>query len=186
MDSSHYLHYWADFLVQLDARVKFFLTIRDPYSWLKSEINQNFVTKDDSTWQSLEHYRYGKYRHDFEKAEASLSQFPHLYPITSYLMYWKDHINRVLDHVPADRLLIIRTESIRQSAGKIAGFLGIDPSTIDMNQSHTGIMQTRYLDLDKVVNKDFVLQKIYSLCGDLMDIYYPNLLYPTDKVQNQG
>ena len=46
MEASHYLHHLSGALVDLFPMARFILTIRDPLSWIQSEINQKLLTSN--------------------------------------------------------------------------------------------------------------------------------------------
>lgn len=46
LEASHYLHHIVDLLVELFPQAKFILTVREPISWLASETNQNYRTRN--------------------------------------------------------------------------------------------------------------------------------------------
>ena len=47
-----------------------------------------------------------------------------LYPLAGYLAYWRAHIDKALETVPAERLFVVRTDRIAAEAERIAEFGG--------------------------------------------------------------
>ena len=176
MESSHFLHHVAQMLVQLFPSAKFVLTLREPLSWLNSEINQNIGTQRLPVWRALEEFRYGRYNHDFKKEERVLQDPDNVYPVASYLSYWSDHNRRILDAVPEDRLLIVKTRAITDSIPEIARFVGIDPGSIDRARTHAGARSEASFDLSTSVDRDFIMESIETYCGDLVKRLFPEMV----------
>ena len=169
MEASHYLHHTVSVLAELYPEAKFIHTVREPFSWLASEINQNLKTRSATIkWRALERARYGRYDFEYEPEETALKNLDEIWPVSSYLSYWRDHNECVLKSVPADRLLVLRTQDIRESIDKIAEFLNISPETIDVSASRSGTNPSKDFDLYAHVSPDFVREKIDRHCGVLV------------------
>jgi len=52
-------------------------------------------------------------------------------PLAGCLGSWRAHLDKVLDTVPADRLLVVRTERLAAEAGRIAEFGGLAAAHVD-------------------------------------------------------
>ena len=63
--------------------------------------------------------RFGNHGATWRKPEEVLRRHG-LYQLDGYLGYWKRHNTTVLDSVPADRLLVVRTDRITQEAFRVA------------------------------------------------------------------
>ncbi len=59
-----------------------------------------------------------------------------LIPLDGWLRFWNEHNSSVLNLVPSDRLLIVRTPDIRQDIPRMADFLGVPVDTLDASRSH--------------------------------------------------
>ncbi len=70
----------------------------------------------------------------YSRGEGELERLG-LFPLDGYLGGWAAHYRRVLDAVPMERLLILRTEDLAISAGRLATFLSI-PRRVQRQQSH--------------------------------------------------
>ena len=181
MEASHPLHHMVSNLVRLFPDAKFILTIRNPYAWLSSEINQgvrNFVLEDRvyRLWATLRDYRYSRYQFEFQKPEQSFASIDSVYPIASLLSYWRDHNQSVIDTVPSKQLLILRTTEIKAKIPDIAKFLGIDPETIDRSKSQSGAASENPLDLRETFPNDFLQEQMQLHCGNLVKTFFPELL----------
>lgn len=171
LESAHYLHHVVDVLASSFPDAKFILTIRDPVSWLESEINRNYSTRNKLFWRELEDYRYGRYQHAFTSHEVALEQLD-LYPIASYLSYWKEHSQFVLDMVPQERLLVMNTREICSNPGKLADFLDIDVNTLNLRKSHANKRSKRF-KLTDLVNQRYLSQQVDEICTDFIDTQLP-------------
>ncbi|MEZ4862280.1 MAG: sulfotransferase [Caldilineaceae bacterium] len=173
MESSHVLHHLTNSLVSLFPDAQFILTIREPLSWLESEINQNLITQRWPVWKSLEQYRYGRYHHSFQPEEKALAMLDNVYPIRSYLAYWREHYLYVKANVPQERLLILKTSELYHSASTLAAFLGIQPQTIDLAHAHAGVNNLKPFRLYQYVRKDFIQEQVDECCGEIVRELFP-------------
>ncbi len=173
MEASHYLYSIVETLVDLYQNSKVILTIRDPIPWLASEINQNLRTRSATPkWRALERTRYGCYGFDYQPEERALQSLDDIWPVASYLSYWRDHSERVIKHVPEHRLLVLRTHEIKEKIDQIANFLDISPDTIDVSASQSGARKSNEFDLYAHVNVDFVREQVNTYCGDLVQQFF--------------
>ncbi|MEO0759415.1 MAG: sulfotransferase [Cyanobacteria bacterium J06648_16] len=173
LEAAHYLHHIADVLADSFPQAKFIFTVRDPLSWLESEINRNYGTRHKPFWREIEDYRYGRYGHPYTKHDTYLQSIG-LYPISSYLAYWKDHNQSVLDLVPADRLLTMETREIRSKVGEIGNFLDIDPNTINVEKSHSD-KRKKQIRLSEITDTQYLHQQIEQHCSELIETQFPKM-----------
>lgn len=176
LEASHYLHHVVDLLVPLFPEAKFILTVREPISWLASEFCQNLVKESSHNklfWTALETYRYGRYNHEYHY--DTLRQTPFVYPIASYLAYWKQHISRVLEAVPKERVLIVDTFEINDSIDTIVSFVGADRSKLNLTHTQSGQRHSP-VDLYSLVDKEWVKQLIQEDYGAFIRSQTPFLL----------
>lgn len=169
MESSHYLHHIIDLLVEF-PKSKFILTVREPMSWLESEVNQNYLTQDEDSWALLERFRYSKYNYEHEF--ANLKQIKNIYPIRSYLSYWKDHLRNVLSSVPSDRLLVIDTFDISKQLNNIASFIGVDSDALDITKKHVGKRKSAFNLYDNV-DRNKIFELVQSHCRKFVEENLP-------------
>lgn len=165
LESSHYLHHIVDLLVEKFPQAKFILTVREPLSWLESEVNQNYITRDMSLWRSLERYRYSRYDYGYEF--GNLIGIENIYPIRSYLSYWKDHVSKVINGVSPENLLIVDTFKISQEVHNIASFLDISSENLYINMNHSN-KRNRVFNLYEAVNRNNVQKIVRSSCYEFI------------------
>ena len=104
-----------------------------------------------------------------------LADIPGVYPISSYLSYWKDHISIVLNNVPEDRLLIIDTFEIKDKISDISSFLGIHEENLNKSKFWSGKKKPS-LKLYELIEKEKILRQIEDHCGDYIKAQVPFLL----------
>ena len=171
LDASHYLHHFIETLVQIFPESRYVLTVRDPVSWLQSEINQNIFTSDPEyqIWQMLEENRYGCYKVKRPDYESELALRDNVWPIESYLRYWADHNTMVLNHVPKERLLTFSTNEIEQNLDRMCTFFGVEDmrGQLDLQRSRSGLTD-QYIDIYSHVDKKYVSDLIEKHCSEVI------------------
>lgn len=66
VEAAHYLYMLVPYLADLFPDAKFILTVREPRSWLNSEINMNLKTAGDGFWDKYQQFKYGKYSYSYD------------------------------------------------------------------------------------------------------------------------
>ena len=123
-DVAGHLNSFAGPIARLYPDAQLALLVRDCFSWLNSRIELalrrpavdavRFPASHDGPHHSLE-----------QSLEAAGVR-----PIASYLRRWADITAGIIDAVPAERLLVIRTEDLDESVPRLAAFIGVAPATI--------------------------------------------------------
>jgi len=145
---------------------KYILTVRDCMSWVNSEINQHYVIGHRQPWRILSDYRYGQMR-VYSDMEKGLEHHG-LYPTQSYFRYWADHIRLVLDTVPSNNLLVLRTRDLSHKIKSIASFLGIPEDSLDLSRSHSHRRKDKPLNIYDLVEADYLHQQAEFYCKATM------------------
>lgn len=179
MDSSYLNFEVAGELAQAFPQARFILTIRDCLSWLDSFINFQLNKPEFMGSGYKQIFRdhmdgllgAGKYQHGEE--EAALEELG-LHSLDGYFSYWSHHNQHVMDTVPDEQLLIIRTCDINHSIPAIESFLGLPASTLP-EAKHANPVTRRNSILDKV-DKDYLYDKARLHCTTLMDRFFPGTL----------
>ncbi len=171
MEASHYLHHLSGALVDLFPMAHFILTVRDPLSWIQSEVNQNVITSEArfAIWQELEAFRYGRYDIKRPEKEKALGNWRNVWPLVSYFKYWSEHYTTVLDRVPEERLLVFPIWEIESNGDKMCRFLGFDISSMefDVARAHVGHSK-KLFDLYSHIDRDYVAELAEEQCGDVV------------------
>lgn len=173
VDSSQLNFFFIRKLVELFPDAKFVLTIRDPYSWLDSFMDHQLARGGTDTWIKLRNHRFRPDLHTHQEGESVLKENG-LYTLDGYLSYWTHHNRTVIESVPPDRLLIVRTDKITESAEKIAAFAGVPASYLKREESHA-FKAKRKFGLIGHIDQAYLEQKVKMHCGDLIARFFPEI-----------
>jgi hypothetical protein len=173
MDSSGLNGAVIGHLAGLFPEARFVLTIRDCYTWLDSLLNHHLTRDTTDSWRKLRDARYPPAERVYSRSEEVL-RANGLYPVGAYLKQWASHNRTVLDAVPADRLLVVRTDRIGVSGGRLAAFLGLPAGTIDGGQAHL-FRRTAEAGMLARVDPALIEERVAEHCGQLMKIYFPDI-----------
>lgn len=178
MDSSAMNRRYAGLTAELFPDARFILTVRDPYTRTDSLINH--LLNNPPTGRVRERadvvFRADRYQHAPEErllAEKGLHTLDGIlseYAITTF---------DVIDSVPEDQLLVVRTDRLRDDVAKIADFLEIPEESLDSARSHSYKAKRKYgvlLELDR----GFVDAKVQQHCGEVLSRYFPEIGSLTD------
>ena len=133
VDSSFLNGEIIDLLVRRYPDARYVLTLREPRSWLDSKLNQ-MVTYASPRWIELRTLRHGPPEgHPPEEQPLAERGLPTLDGL--FGEYARFNAG-VVEHVPADRLLVLRTPDIRDRADRLAAFAGVRLDTLDLERSH--------------------------------------------------
>lgn len=153
-------------LVELFADARFVLTVREPWPWLDSMTNHSLARPTASHWARWRDVRFRAdelARPPEEQAWAERG----LYTLEGYLGSWARHNRLVLDAVPPERLLVIRTEDLGRRLGDLARFAGVDVQTLDADRVHSFPAAGRFDAVDDL-DPDYVQDTIDRLCGEVL------------------
>lgn len=176
VEVSHLLVHFAPLLVELFPEAKFIFTVRDPRSWLRSVINQNInngiptdLPDEDprSPWREYGVIKYGEQPGGpYPLQEWPLARFADhgVYSISGYLSNWVWHNRTVLEGIPSERLLSIRTRDISHSIGRIAAFVGVSAEALQAEKSHTHKTPKKNGVLEKI-DESYIRSKIDKHCA---------------------
>jgi Sulfotransferase domain len=173
LECSHPLFHLLDALLAAFDDAKFILTIRDCYSWLDSQMNNQLAYIEGRHWRSFGEFKYRGETARHPKEEEILSRFG-LYTLDGYLAAWASHNNKVLNTVPRERLLVIRTQDIAKDMTAIADFLGVPPSHLDSARAYSFKGEKKFHLLSKL-DEQYLEEKVNMYCRPLMDRYFPEV-----------
>lgn len=156
-----------------DAR--FLLTIRDCYTWCNSIINEMLRSADRIT-PVLNEMASSRYQpHLFEHApEELLLKEKGLYTLAGYFTYWAKHNSTILDTVPPERLLVVRTDQIGKRAFEIADFAGLPPHAVRVERTHEYKNPAKQ-DIIRQIDRNFLQAKVEQHCRPLMTRFFPEI-----------
>ena len=190
VEAAHYLHHAVGLLVRLFPEARFVLTIRDPYTWLTSEVNQSIQRYRDShpnraVRMALSDYRYGRHGLTYSPEEAALRRFEGVYPVGSYLAYWTEHNQRVLDAVPPERLFVLRTSEIKARRSELARFVGADPDALSVEGAHAFARPIKHVEVHEVVRPEYLEEAVRRRCGTLLERFFPEIRSLDDALRRR-
>jgi hypothetical protein len=173
LESSNFLVYLVPALVHEFPDAKFILTLRDCISWLDSFLNMclNEPPNRPELLSRLRQARYNAGNPPHDDKERPLKERG-LFTVRGYLTYWTWHNRKILDSVPSNRLLVLKTHEITERAEKIAEFLGLDPSKVRLEGAHQN-KTLKKSNLLSELDPDFVNEAARECCGELMREYFP-------------
>ena len=108
---------------------RFVLTVRDVYSWCNSWFDHNLNFPKESRFTDLDRVRlqpeaFPSGRHDRPLQDRGF------FSLAAYFSLWSRHTRRVLDVLPAERLLVVRTHEILARVTDIADFARVPASSL--------------------------------------------------------
>jgi hypothetical protein len=133
MDTASFNHFYLHILVKEFPQARFIFTIRDCYTWVNSFLKmisrwkKHFLDIGQNMPDWMINYGrvlFGEYDWDwFNSYEALQEQLDPL--VDMFIKSWADYNLRILDLLPKERTLLIRTSEISKSQAKLADFMGI-------------------------------------------------------------
>lgn len=174
MDSSWLHVQFLEILRDEFPDARFVLTIRDCYSWLNSEFKRVLRTPN----RKPQRVRFRKLLYDPENVihapEEQVLKAIGLFALDAYLSRWAAHNAKVLAEIPAERLLVVRTDQIRERACDIADFAGLPRNALRLHRTHeyrNPVQRKLILELDR----NFLEQKVVQHCRPLMNRFFPEI-----------
>ena len=172
MNSSHYNGFFIEELYSTFRNAKYILTIRDPISWIDSWFNHQLSRENyaPDTMFDLGRRLYYDRGHNYSKHDAFLEAL-NIFPIRSYFEFWHDHNKKILNTVPKEKLMIVKTKNISSSINDFSSFLGIDEKDVCNTESHGYKARGKHHILSKI-DKNYLLDLALETCGELNDQYF--------------
>jgi hypothetical protein len=172
IDSSQLNFFMIDLFLDEYPGAKFLLTIRDCYSWLNSFVNHSLRFPSTSPlWRQFRDFRFDASRLTHPSEEEALRELG-LYTLEGYLSYWARHNRGVIDGIPGERLLIVRTHEISARAEEIAEFAGLHPDKIKRDSLHAFKSDVDFRVLHRLP-ASYLEGMVERFCGSLMARFFP-------------
>lgn len=166
MDSASQLGLAVDLIVELLPAAKFVLTVRHPFDWLRSEVNEHLTGTErlikPYPWRDV---RFGPRGQSTLAVSRRIEQAGG-YSIESYLRHYLRHYHHCLRHIPPERLLVVRTEDISTSGRLLENFFGLEADTLDASRSRANVTLVRSPLVDELDTAG-VRRMVGEQCGDL-------------------
>lgn len=175
VDSSTLNRNILEILLREFADARFILTIRDCYSWCDSLLNHHirFNREIDPLWRQM-----GQWRMHPEKfchaPEEDLLKEQGFHTLDCYFSYWARHNSGVLECVPSNRLLVVRTDEIGRRALEIADFAGLPRRAVIVERTHEYKNPSKKPILPQI-DCDFLEASVDRYCRPLMSRFFPEI-----------
>jgi hypothetical protein len=117
--------------------------------------------------RQLRDYCFGPIPDRYPTQERALSAY-NLYRLDGYLSYWTYHYRTVLNEIPGDRRLLVRTKDLSESTDRIASFVGVEESSLCTEKSHSHRTAEKH-DVLEEIDESYLRQKIASHCDIVID-----------------
>lgn len=98
-----------------------------------------------------------------------------LHSVSGYLKYWSNHNTKIIETVPEERLLILKTNDINNKTNEIADFLQISPEAFNLKQIHQNKTFKRPVDISSI-SQNHIQDCTNRYCLKLMKEYFPEYL----------
>jgi hypothetical protein len=151
VDSASFNHLYLDILRDEHPRARFLFLVRDPYTWTGSYIRmlrhwlRRFAERGRMPPQWMTDYG-SMLLGDFSWDVLSWKRTPgdQLHSLAeAFVLHWATANRRVLDLLPEERSLVVRTDELSRRAPEIARFCGIPPDALT-SQDHTNASEDRF------------------------------------------
>jgi hypothetical protein len=103
---------------------RFVLTVRDVYSWCESWFDHNLNLPADPGFQNLDRVRLQPQEFPVTPYDRPLQDLG-FFSLPAYFSLWSRHTRHVLETLPPERLLVVRTHELLACLPKIAAFAGV-------------------------------------------------------------
>lgn len=148
IDASHVNIFLLDDLMALFPDSRYLLTVRSPALWLRSFLDDSLRADAAPIWHRFRDFRFGA-KAAADGPEAALGE-DGLYTLEGYLKYWAFSVTEVQARVPADRLLVVPTETIGARAAEIARFAQVPDPDRPPATTHAYRNAQRFGVLDRI------------------------------------
>lgn len=138
MDAASFLHLAADEILSFSDETRFVLPVREPEAWLASYLRELLRVHDrfrergkpPPSW----HRDYGEMllgRFDWEEIATAEARRESLAGVARrFLIHWARSTGRMLDTLPRERTLVLRTEDLGPMRDRIAAFAGLSAESL--------------------------------------------------------
>jgi len=173
LNSSQLNGHVLETLLSAFPQARHVLTIRDCYAWLDSYANHHLSGPASAARRALRDLRFRPDLHPHRPEERALADRG-LYSLDGCLAWWARHHRHVLATVPAERLLVVRTDALATRAGEIAAFLGVPAATLDLGRAHSHRAERRFHVLAEI-DRSFLEDRVQHHGGELMRTFFPEI-----------
>jgi hypothetical protein len=135
--------------------------------------NHNITKRPEGLWRQFDEFNFASW--DFQHVQDERTLADHgLRTLRHYLSHWTTHNQNVIEKTPRDRLLVIRTDQIHDSATDMAAYLGISTDALDMTSAHLFKNPSKF-NLLSSIDRAFLEENVQKYCGPLMHEFFPEI-----------
>ena len=168
VDVAGWMGVFAEPLARMYPDSRVVLLLRDCFSWLDSMVDHDL--RRLRTWRPDAYYRAKYLQHnDVSAPEEAPLRDAGVIPVAALLRGWTAANRRVLAGVPADQLLVVRTEDLDRSVEALAWFTGVPESTIRPVHANRNPSPTRLLGS---VPRSYVVEQAQEHCAPIMEQFW--------------
>lgn len=162
IDASQVNVFLLEDLRELFPDSRYLLTVRPPGAWLRSFLDDSLRADAPQVWHRFRDFRFGA-RARAQGPEAALGEAG-LYTLDGYLKYWAFCVTEMRSRVPADRLLVVRTEQIGARAADIARFAQVPDPARPPATTHAYRNTQRFGVLNRIP-RDHLAERLEAVAG---------------------
>jgi transcriptional regulator with XRE-family HTH domain len=172
LDSAHFNRHYLAVLAELFPDARFIGLIRDPFSWVNSQVNYFTLPKREAI-QSRElpnGFPFDLPRGAHEAKAELLRNFPRY--AEGIIAYWADSVRTLLAQLPPGRSLVVRTTDLTRRVDDLARFIGVPAETLRRDQTHLNRAEY-HVNVLAHCDRALLRAQFDALCGDLLAAYFP-------------
>jgi len=171
MDAASFLHLASDALVNMGGDMRFVLPVREPAAWFDSFLREllrlhaffHARGKTPPAWmQSYGEMLFGRF--EGEEMVTPEARRVHLPDVAKrFLTLWSQATGKMLDTLPPERTLVLRTQDLEPMRGRIAAFAGL-PEDALTGESHSNIFPAGPSPADELPD-GWLARTADAMCG---------------------
>ncbi|MBF2099000.1 MAG: hypothetical protein IGQ88_11585 [Gloeomargaritaceae cyanobacterium C42_A2020_066] len=157
-------HFFLPIISECFPDTKLILTVRAIVPWLDSMWAEQMAHPNPRLWDKIDRLRF-----DYPAAtEAALAEAGVHWPLAGYLRYWANCIDRTLDLIPTENLLILRTESLDMAGARLARFLNIPEIELAQAPVRSRVRPDKVV-LSNELERRYLESQIQEHCGQTIE-----------------
>jgi hypothetical protein len=160
-------------LARACPRKRFVLTVRDVYSWADSWFDHNLNLPEDPGFKNLDRIRLQPEAFPATPYDRPLEDRG-FFSLAAYFSLWSRHSRHVLDTLPAERLLVVRTHELLAGLPKIADFAGVPTDSLLPERGWEFRTERKHRVL-AMLDVGYVHETAERYSGEMMERFFGNI-----------
>jgi hypothetical protein len=152
---------------------RFVLTVRDVYSWCNSWFDHNLNFPEQSRFTDLDRLRLQPEGFPPTRYDRPL-QDRGFFSLAAYFSLWSRHTRHVLDVLPAERLLVVRTHEILARLPEIAAFARVPADSLRAERGWEFRTKQKH-QLLAALDPEYVRDTAAQCSGELMQRFFAEI-----------